>query len=67
MNIKDLSKKSLDFTVKRVAEIIGIIFICTSILFFLSLATYSPEDPNFIFKNNQDIKNILGFRGELYF
>ena len=63
MNIKDLSKKSLDFTVKRVAEIIGIIFICTSILFFLSLATYSPEDPNFIFKNNQDIKNILGFRG----
>ena len=63
MNIKDLSKKSLDFTVKRVAEIIGILFICTSTLLFLSLISYSPEDPNFIFTDNTEIKNILGFRG----
>ena len=63
MNIKDLSKKSLDFTVKRVAEIIGILFICTSTLLFLSLISYSPEDPNFIFTDNTEIKNILGIRG----
>ena len=63
MNIKDLSKKSLDFTIKRVAEIIGILFICASILLFLSLISYSPEDPNFIFTENTEIKNILGFRG----
>ena len=63
MNIKDLSKKSLDFTIKRVAEIIGIFLICISILLFISLATYSPEDPNFIFTENIEIKNILGFRG----
>ena len=63
MNIKDLSKKSLDFTVNRVAEIIGILFICTSTLLFLSLISYSPEDPNFIFTDNTEIKNILGFRG----
>jgi len=63
MNIKDLSKKSLDFTIKRVAEIIGILLICISILFFLSLISYSPEDPNFIFKEKTEINNILGFQG----
>ena len=63
MNIKDLSKKTLDFTIKRVAEIIGIFFICCSTLLFLALISYSPEDPNFIFTENIEIKNILGFRG----
>ena len=63
MNIKDLSKKSLDFTIKRVTEIIGIFLIAVSILLFISLITYSPEDPNFIFTENTTINNILGFRG----
>jgi len=63
MNIIDLSKKSLDFTIKRVAEIIGILFICASVLLFLSLISHSPEDPNFIFAENTEIKNILGLRG----
>ena len=63
MNIKDLSKKTLDFTIKRLAEIIGILLICSSILLFIALASYSPEDPNFIFSENVDLKNILGFKG----
>jgi len=28
-----------------------------------ALLTYSPEDPNFIFPDNTEIKNILGFNG----
>ena len=63
MNIKDLIKKSLDFIIKRVAEIVGILFICTSILLLISLISYSSGDPNFIFTENIQIKNILGFRG----
>ena len=63
MNIKNLSIKTLDFAIKRVAEIIGIFLISISILLFISLATYSPEDPNFIFTENIEIKNILGLRG----
>ena len=63
MNIKDLSKKSLDFTIKRVTEIIGVLLICLSALFFLALISHSPEDPNFIFTESTVIKNILGFRG----
>jgi len=63
MKIKDLSKKSLVFTIKRVAEIVGILLVCISILFFISLFSYSPEDPNFIFSEKTEINNILGFQG----
>ena len=63
MDIKNLSKKTLDFTIKRVAEITGILLIVGSVLLFLALFSYSPEDPNFIFLDNINIKNLLGFRG----
>ena len=29
----------------------------------VSLASYSPDDPNFIFPDNTEIKNLLGFNG----
>ena len=32
-------------------------------LLFIALLTYSPEDPNFIFPDNTEIKNIFGFQG----
>ena len=63
MNIKNFFNKTLDFTVKRVAEITGILFILVSVLLLIALLSYSSEDPNFIFSENIEIKNILGFRG----
>ncbi len=63
MDIKSLSKKTLDFTIKRLAEIMGIFLIASSVLLFIALFSYSPEDPNFIFKENTSIKNLLGFKG----
>ena len=63
MNIKKFFNKTLDFTVKRVAEITGILFILVSVLLLIALFSYSSEDPNFIFSENIEIKNILGFRG----
>ena len=63
MNIKNIFEKSADFTIKRIIEIFGIILIIFSILLLLSFASYSPEDPNFIFNNEKEIENILGFRG----
>ena len=63
MIIKNYFNKIADFITKRLAELIGIIFIAISVLLFLSLISYSPEDPNFIFPDNQQIKNILGLRG----
>ena len=32
----------------------------------LSLLTYSPEDPNFIFPDNTELNNILGFQGSFF-
>ena len=63
MDIKKTSILFINFTVKRIAEIFGIIVFISGILLLLALATYSPEDPNFIFPDNKEIKNILGFKG----
>ncbi len=63
MNIKNIFEKSADFTIKRIIEIFGIILITFSILLLLSFTSYSPEDPNFIFNNEKEIENMLGFRG----
>ena len=63
MNIKKTANLLLNFTIKRLAELFGIIvFILGSILFF-ALITYYPEDPNFIFPDSTEIKNLLGFQG----
>ena len=56
MDIKNFAQKILDFTIKRIAELSGISLITISILLFISLMSYSPEDPNFIFPENTKIK-----------
>ena len=63
MNIKKTANLFVNFTIKRLAEIFGIIIFIAGLLILLALFTYSPEDPNFIFPDNTNIKNILGFQG----
>ena len=63
MIFKNYISKIGDFVIKRLAELLGIFLVVVSILLFTSLISYSPEDPNFIFPENQEIKNFLGFRG----
>ncbi len=63
MNIKKTANLLINFTFKRLAEMFGIVIFVSGILLFLTLLTYSPEDPNFIFPDNTKIKNILGFQG----
>ena len=63
MEIKKTANLLLNFSIRRLSEIFGIAVSATGILLFLSLTTYSPEDPNFIFPTNTPIKNILGFQG----
>ena len=65
MMVKNFISKIADFVIRRTAELIGIFLIIGSILLFISMISYSPEDPNFIFPENQDIKNYLGFRGSV--
>jgi DNA segregation ATPase FtsK/SpoIIIE, S-DNA-T family len=63
MNIKKTANSLLNFAVKRLAEIFGIIIFVIGVMLLLALITYSPDDPNFIFPENTTIKNLLGFQG----
>ena len=63
MNIKKIVNIAFLFTVKRLIEILGFVVLLLGILLLISLISYSPNDPNFIFSDTIEIKNLLGFRG----
>ena len=63
MNIKKIANTTLKFIIHRLIEIIGVSIALVGILLFTSLISYSPSDPNFIFPENTEIQNILGFQG----
>ena len=63
MDIKKITNTLLIFIIKRLIEIVGILISLFGILIFISLISYSPNDPNFIFPENTKIENFLGFHG----
>ena len=63
MNIKTLTNSIIIFIIKRLIEIAGIFISILGILLLLGLISYSPNDPNYIFPENTEIKNWLGFQG----
>ena len=65
MEIKVFITNIANFLVERVIELLGITLILIGVFLFAALLTYSPDDPNFVFSNNNEIVNILGFKGSL--
>ena len=63
MDIRKIGNSVLIFITKRLIEISGIIILLLGIFLFISLISYSPDDPNFIFPENAEIKNYFGFYG----
>ena len=63
MDIKKTANSLIIFTIKRLAEIFGLVILFSGLFLIIALFTYSPEDPNFIFPDNTEIKNLLGFNG----
>ena len=63
MNIKNIARNALEFTINRLIEILGVLITVVGLLLLIALISYSPEDPNFIFPDNLEIKNLLGIRG----
>ena len=63
MKLKKLANNAINFSINRFIEILGATILVTGICLLASLVTFSPDDPNFIFPENTQIKNILGFRG----
>ena len=63
MNIKKIASNTLQFVINRLIEIIGVCISLVGVLLLIALISYSPGDPNFIFPENTEIQNILGFQG----
>ena len=63
MNIKKIANTALQFVINRLIETLGLILLVVGLLLLAALTSYSPDDPNFIFPENTEIKNLLGFQG----
>ena len=63
MEFKKLANNTINFGINRIIETAGIALVIIGLFLLLSLATFSPDDPNFIFPDNTEIKNLLGFNG----
>ena len=63
MNIKKTANLLLNFGIRRLAEIFGVLISLAGGMLLLALITYSPNDPNFIFPENTKIENLMGFHG----
>ncbi len=63
MKIKNFVDKTANFLFNRMSELIGIVLMSSSILLLISLISFSPEDPNFIFPENTEMNNLLGSKG----
>ena len=65
MNSQILTKIN-NFIKNRLIECLGIILMLFGIFLFVSIITYSPSDPNFIYAaESTEIKNIGGFYGSV--
>ena len=54
-----------NFIIRRITELFGFVTVVVAVLIMISLLSYSPEDPNFIFNKIGDVKNVLGLRGSI--
>ena len=63
MNLQ-IAAKIRAFIKNRLVELLGILLILTSSFMLVSIISYSPSDPNFIFSpESVKIKNFAGFYG----
>ena len=61
MEIKKILENTSNFVTKRLIELFGVLILILSIFLLISLLSYYPEDPNFIFPENTKINNIYFF------
>ena len=65
MNSQVLTKINR-FTQNRFIELGGAILVLSGVFLFVSILSYSPADPNFIYEtDNNEIKNLGGFYGSI--
>ena len=65
MNFKNNIDKIKSFAHRRLIELFGILILILAFLTLISLMSYNPNDPNFIYSENQVINNFLGIKGSI--
>jgi len=65
MKFADFLTKTKVFLINRVTELLGLVIISSAFAVFVSLISYSPNDPNFIINNSEKVNNLLGYRGAI--
>ena len=65
MEIKNYLNKSINFAIRRLFEIFGILLMVLSLYILISLFSYSPGDPNLIFKDISSVNNLMGKNGSI--
>ena len=66
MEIKKIANNAVNFSINRFIEILAITIVVIGVLLLISLVSFSPNDPNFIFPEGTIIKNFLGYRGSFF-
>ena len=59
MEIKKIANNAINFSINRFIEILAITIVVIGVLLLISLVSFSPNDPNFIFPEGTVIKNFL--------
>ena len=55
-----------NFIKNRLIELLGTLLVIVSVFLLVSIVSYSPSDPNFIYTpENTEIKNVGGFYGSV--
>ena len=65
MKFANFLTKTKEFLIKRISELLGLLIIFLALSILISLVSYSPNDPNFIISETDEIQNLLGFRGSV--
>ena len=65
MSIKSLLQNVSNFIINRLIQLFGIVLSTASMLLVIALLTYTASDPNFVYSNNNQIQNALGFNGSV--
>ena len=63
MNLKINLSEMKVFVIRRLFELLSLIILTFSLFITISLISYSPTDPNFIYSADIEIKNFFGIYG----
>ena len=65
MKFANFLTKTKEFLIRRITEFFGLIVIFFALSTLSSLASYSPDDPNFIISHTNEIQNLMGYKGSI--